>query len=69
MGAHLNMIMDYGRAKSGKRVAMPKPFVRGPKISLIGAISTTKVEAAFYGEWATDTNTFYILYNINFAKS
>ena len=59
MGAHLNMALDYARAKSGKRISMPKPFIRGSKISLIGAISTTGVEAALYGEWATDANIFY----------
>lgn len=59
MGAHLNLILHYAGAKSGQRISMPKPFIRGAKISLIGAISTTAVEAALYGEWATDANIFY----------
>lgn len=59
MGAHLNMALDYARAKSGQRIAMPKPFIRGSKISLIGAISAKGVEAALYGEWATDADIFY----------
>lgn len=59
MGAHLNMALDYARAKSGQRIAMPKPFIRGAKISVIGAVSATRVEAALYGEWATDTDIFY----------
>ena len=59
MGAHLNMALDYARSKSGERIAMPKPFIRGSKISLIGAISSSGVEAAFYGEWATNAEIFY----------
>ncbi len=59
MGAHLNMTLDYARAKSGQRIAMPKPFVRGTKISVIGAVSAAGVEAALYGEWATATDIFY----------
>jgi len=58
MGAHLNMTLEYARAESGKRIAMPKPFIRGPKILLIGAISISKVEGAFYGNWATNGDIF-----------
>ena len=58
MGAHLNMTLDYARSKCGSRIAMPKPFIRGANISLIGAISTSGVEAALYGEWATNGEIF-----------
>lgn len=58
MGAHLNMTQAYARAIGGNRIAMPKPFIRGAKLSVIGAISSTKVEAALYGEWATDGDIF-----------
>jgi transposase len=59
MGAHLNMTQVYARAVGGQRIAMPKPFIRGAKLSVIGAISSTKVEAALYGEWATNGDIFY----------
>jgi len=55
---HLNMTLEYGRAVKGQRVNLPKPFVRGSKFSLIGAISTKSVEAALYGEWSTNGNIF-----------
>lgn len=37
---------------------MPVPSNRGPQFSIMGAISTKKVEAALYGEWATDGEIF-----------
>ena len=52
------MSLDYARALKGERVNLPKPFIRGSKISLIGAISTENVEAALYGEWSTNGNIF-----------
>lgn len=58
MGAHLNMTLEYARAVAGTRISMPKPFIRGEKISLIGAISINKIEAAMYGNWATDGEIF-----------
>jgi len=58
MGAHLNMTLAYARAKCGQRIAMPQPFIRGTNISLIGAVSINRVEAAFYGEWAADGEIF-----------
>ena len=58
MGAHLNMTLEYARAIAGKRMAMPKPCISGAKVSLIGAISINRVEAAMYGNWATDGDIF-----------
>ncbi len=59
MGAYLNMVLNYARAPIGQRVHMPKPFNRGMKLSVIGAISTARVEASLYGPWATDGDIFY----------
>ena len=57
-GANLQMASAYGRAMGGQRVKMPIPFKRGKQLSMISAISTSKVEAAFYGEWATNGEFF-----------
>lgn len=57
-GCHFNMTLPYARATGGKRVAMPIPFKRGSKISVIGAISSDSVEAAIYGKWNTDGEIF-----------
>jgi transposase len=57
-GCYLGMNLPYARAKGGARVKMPQSFVRGTKISMIGAISIDKVEAAIYGEWNTDSEIF-----------
>ena len=53
------MTLNYARSPIGQRVHMPKPFNRGMTLSVIGAISTTRVEASIYGEWATDSDIFY----------
>lgn len=58
-GAHLRMSSSYARAEGGKRIKMPIPFAHGPQFSMIGAISVNKVEAALYGEWATDGDIFH----------
>ena len=52
------MTLDYARIIKGKRIHMPKPCVRGTHISLIGAVSTESIEAALYGEWATNGDIF-----------
>ena len=57
-GANLRMESSYARAEGGGRVKMPVPFNRGPQISMIGAVSTEKVEAALYGEWSTNGEIF-----------
>lgn len=57
-GANLRMTSRYARSDGGSRIKMPVPCNRGPKISIIGAISTRKVEAALYGEWATNGEIF-----------
>lgn len=57
-GANLRMESTYARVEGGQRIKMPVPHNRGPQISMIGAISTNKVEAALYGEWATNGEIF-----------
>jgi hypothetical protein len=53
-GANLRMSSVYARIEGGQRIKMPIPFERGPQFSMIGAISVNRVEAALYGEWATN---------------
>jgi transposase len=57
-GANLQMESTYARAEGGQRIKMPVPANRGPQLSMIGAISAKKVEAALYGEWATNGEIF-----------
>ena len=59
-GANLRMANRYARAVGGQRAKMPIPCNRGPNISIIGAVSMRKVEAALYGEWATNSEIFLI---------
>jgi len=58
-GANLRMARAYARSEGGQRIKMPIPFTHGPQYSMIGAISMNKVEAALYGEWATNGEIFY----------
>lgn len=57
-GCHLNMTLSHARATGGQRIKMPSAFRKGPKISLIGAISEKSIEAAVYGEWNANGNIF-----------
>lgn len=57
-GANLRMESPYARIEGSLRIKMPVPHNRGPQISMIGAISTKQVEAALYGEWATNGEIF-----------
>jgi len=52
------MCRTYARAMGGNRIKMPKPFIRGSNISIIGAIGFDEVVAALYGTWATDGEIF-----------
>ena len=58
-GANLRMSNAYARIEGGQRIKMPTPFNRGSQYSIIGAVSIHKVEAALYGEWATNGEIFY----------
>ncbi len=57
-GANLQMTPRYGRAYGKTRVISMAPYQRGHKISMIGAISIRKIEAAVFGEWSTDGELF-----------
>lgn len=48
----------YGRGYGGERVAEVVPFNRGSSFTMLSAISFTKIEAALYGEWATNGEIF-----------
>ena len=48
----------YGRAFKGQRVYYPAPYQRGNYFTLISAISYDKVEAALYGQWTGNSETF-----------
>jgi len=54
----LGMTSLYGRALGGQRVKCASPLNKGLRISMIAAISVEGVEAAMYGNWATDTTVF-----------
>ncbi len=57
-GANLQMAPLYGRGYGGERVAEVVPFNRGSSLTMLSAISFTKIEAALYGEWATNGEIF-----------
>lgn len=52
------MCRQYARAFGGERVKCPKPFNRGSRYSIIGAITHEEIIAAMYGEWSTDGDIF-----------
>ena len=57
-GANLGMSTDYAREEGGQRVVMPKPFDKGEKFSIIGAIALTGIVAMMYVASAVDTMIF-----------
>lgn len=52
------MTPRYGRAYGCERATVSAPYKRGNHITMIGAISVTKVEAALYGQWAANGEIF-----------
>lgn len=48
----------YGRGYKGSRVKYAVPFNRGNHLTMIGAISHSKIEAAMYGQWSTNGEIF-----------
>jgi transposase len=52
------MCRQYARAFGGERVKCPKPFNRGSRYSIIGAITSEEIIAAMYGEWSTNGDIF-----------
>lgn len=57
-GAHLGMSSDYARVEGGQRAFMPKPFNKGEKFSIIGAIALTGIVAMLYTASAVNTTIF-----------
>lgn len=57
-GANLQMAPLYGRGYGGERVMEAVPFNRGNSFTMLSAISSTKIEAALYGEWAANGEIF-----------
>ena len=57
-GANLRMAPLFGRGHGGERVVAAVPFNRGNRLTMIGAVSFEKVEAALYGEWAANGEIF-----------
>jgi transposase len=47
MGANLNHTPLYGRAPKDERVYDDKPVAKGERISMVGALTTSGIEAAF----------------------
>jgi transposase len=58
MGAALNLIPSYGRAPSTERVYDTKPVAKGKRISLIGALTSSGISAAFTLEGTLNGITF-----------
>jgi transposase len=52
------MAPRYGRAYGSNRATVIAPYQRGNQITMIGAISLEKVEAALYGEWSANGEIF-----------
>ncbi|NKB46803.1 MAG: hypothetical protein GKR77_03355 [Legionellales bacterium] len=52
------MAPRYGRAYGSQRANLSAPYHRGHQITMIGAISIEKIEAALYGQWATNGEVF-----------
>jgi len=57
-GSDLKMASDYARSHGGERAKAPKPHISGSKFSIIGAISTTCIEAAMYVKAAVNLEIF-----------
>ena len=55
----------YGRASGSERVVEAVPFNRGNRLTILSAISFTKVEAALYGEWVAE----YIIIDCSVRKA
>lgn len=52
------MAPRYGRAFGSERACISAPYQHGNQITMIGAISIDKIEAAMYGQWSTDGDIF-----------
>lgn len=52
------MVPRYGRAYGKNRALMMAPYQHGNQMTMIGAISIKKIEAAMYGQWAANGEIF-----------
>jgi len=59
-GVELGLTRTYARSPQGSRVYALKPFYRGAKVTVIGAISLTKVVALMTLNGAMDGNAFEV---------
>lgn len=57
-GANLSFCREYARAIGGERIKCACPYPRSNKYTMIGAISTSGVEAALYGGWSANGEIF-----------
>lgn len=60
MGVLLGLMRTHARAAPGQRAYAFKPFYRGPKVSVIGAISISKVLAVMTLDEAMDAAAFEV---------
>lgn len=59
-GVELGLTRTYARYPQGSRVYALKPFYRGAKVTVIGAISLNKVVALMTLNGAMDGNAFEV---------
>ncbi len=52
------MAPRYGRAYGSERARFSAPYKHGNQLTMIGAISIEKIEAAIYGAWAANGEIF-----------
>ena len=57
-GADLGMDSEYARAEGDERAISPRPFNKGNKFSIIGALSILGIVATMYLELAVNTDIF-----------
>ena len=60
MGLLLELIRHYARSNKGNRVYDFKPFYRGKKVTVIGAISMDKVLTVMTMDNSMDSDAFYV---------
>ena len=58
LNSHLGMSTEYARAEGWSRAVIPKPFNKGEKFSIIGAIALTTIVAMMYIASAVNTIIF-----------
>lgn len=60
MGVLLGLTRTHARSKYGSRVYDLKPFYRGAKVTVIGAISLKKVVGLMTLNWSMDSQAFAV---------